>query len=70
MPGDHFWICVEALSSLFDRDRESIEDNLKTYHEHALGMPAERRVEIRRKLGHLIGALVRLERRLTATDDG
>jgi hypothetical protein len=70
MADDHFWICVEALSSLFDKDRETVEDHLKAYHEYALGMTAERRAAIRRRLGHLISAMVRFERRLPATDGG
>ena len=70
MPSDHFWICVDALSSVFDGDRETVEDHLKAYHEYAIGMTTERRAGIRRKLGHLISALVRLERCLPATDGG
>jgi hypothetical protein len=70
MASDHFWICVEALASLFDKDRETVEDHLKAYHEYALEMTAERRATIRRRLGHLISALVRLERRLPVTGGG
>ena len=30
MPGDHFWLCVEALASTFS-DRKTFEENLSIY---------------------------------------
>ena len=36
MPGDHFWLCVEALAATFDGDHKAAEENLSIYETHAL----------------------------------
>jgi hypothetical protein len=68
MPGDHFWLCVEALASTFDGDRKTAEENLSIYEEHALAFSPEKRAKVRRNLTEIIGGLSRLARRLAEAD--
>ena len=70
MPGDHFWLCVEALASTFDGGRKAAEENLNIYANHALAFSPEKRAKVRRNLVEIIGGLSRLARRLTEADGG
>ena len=64
MPGDHFWLCVEALASTFDGDPKTAEENLSIYEKHALAFSPEKRARLRRSLVAIIGGLSRLKTRL------
>ena len=64
MPGDHFWLCVEALASTFDGDAKTAEENLSIYEKHALAFAPEKRARLRRSLVAIIGGLSRLKTRL------
>ena len=69
MPGDHFWLCVEALASTFS-DRKTFEENLSIYEKHALAFSPERRAKVRGDLVEIIAGLSRLARRLAEADGG
>ena len=43
MPGDHFWLCVEALASTLDGDHKTSEESLSIYENHALNFSPEKR---------------------------
>ncbi len=68
MPGDHFWLCVEALASTLDGDPKTSEENLSIYENHALNFSPEKRARVRRNLLEIIGGLSRLATRLTDHD--
>jgi hypothetical protein len=64
MPGDHFWLCVEALACAFDCDPKAAEENLRIYEQHALKFAPEKRAKVRHHLIAIIGSLSRLKTRL------
>ncbi len=68
MPGDHFWLCVEALAATFDGDPEAAEENLGIYENHALKFSPEKRAMVRHNLVEIIGGLSRLATRLADYD--
>jgi hypothetical protein len=69
MPGDYFWMCVEALSCTLDGDPKTAEENFSVYENHALNFAPEKREHVRRQLVDVIGGLSRLEARLAEHDD-
>ena len=68
MPGDHFWLCVEALASTLDGDHKAAEENLSIYESHALNFSPQKRTRVRRNLFEIIGGLSRLATRLADHD--
>jgi hypothetical protein len=69
MPGDHFWLCVEALSTTFDGDHHTVDENLNLYTNHLRHFSAERREEFRRQIMQIIGGLAQLQARMGTLDE-
>ena len=60
MPGDHFWLCVEALACTLDGDPKAAEERISIYENHALKFSPEKRTKVRRDLAEIVASLSRL----------